>query len=109
MKAIIKPLLISFIIIQFLPFTGSSQALHNVVIANTFGLTADQILLSDSSSVVMAKSRPLYSFRMNGKLFNSSMVNAEKEREKSIHSYLRTDWALLFRCQIQLQEDGTEK
>ena len=63
------------------------RILHNVVIANTFGLAADQIVLSDSSSVIMARSRPLFSFRMNGKLFNSSMVNAEKEGEKYSQVY----------------------
>ena len=49
--------------------------------------TSDQIVLSDSSSVIMARSRPLFSFRMNGKLFNSSMVNAEKEGEMYSQSY----------------------
>jgi formylglycine-generating enzyme required for sulfatase activity len=87
MKAIIKQTFILFIVFLFIPFAGYSQILHNVVIANTFGLAADQIVLSDSSSVIMAKSRPLYSFRLNGRLFNSSLVNAEKEGEKYSQLY----------------------
>lgn len=64
-----------------------SQTLHNVSVANAIGLAADQILLSDSSSVILARSRPLFSFRMNGKLYNSMMVNAEKEVSGYVQSY----------------------
>ena len=87
MKAIIKPVLFLFTFLFINQPEGNSQVLHNVVIANSVGLAADQIVLSDSSSVVMASSRPLFSFRMNGKLFNSSMVNAEKEDERYTQSY----------------------
>jgi formylglycine-generating enzyme required for sulfatase activity len=87
MRAIIKPVSIFFVFLFFLAAGAYSQVLHNVVIANTFGLSADQIVLSDSSSVIMARSMPLYSFRMNGRIFNSSMVNAEKEGEKYSQSF----------------------
>jgi iron(II)-dependent oxidoreductase len=87
MKAIIKPVLLFCVIFFFIPSGGYSQVLHNVVIANTFGLAADQIVMSDSSSVILARSRPLYSFRMNGKLYNSSMVNAEKEGDRYSQTY----------------------
>jgi gamma-glutamyl hercynylcysteine S-oxide synthase len=87
MRTIIKPLLIFLVVLLSVRTGGYSQVLHNVVIANSFGLAADQIVLSDSSSVIMARSRPLFSFRMNGKLFSSSMVNAEKEGEKYSQSY----------------------
>ena len=87
MKAIIKPVLLFLVLVFLFHPGGYSQVLHNVVIANTFGLAADQIVLSDSSSVIMARSRPLFSFRMNGKLYNSSMVNAEKEGDKYSQSY----------------------
>ena len=72
MNASIKPIYLFLFAIIFFRVDLFSQTLHNVVIANTFGLAADQIVLSDSSSVILAKSRPLFSFRMNGKLFNSS-------------------------------------
>lgn len=87
MKTIVKPVLIFFVFYIFFQSDGYSQNLHDVVIANTFGLAADQIVLSDSSAVIMAKSRPLFSFRMNGKLFNTSMVNVEKEGEKYSQSF----------------------
>ncbi len=82
----IKPLLIFLL---FLPttYTGYSQKLQNVAIANTVGLATDQIVLTDSSSVVIASSRSLFSFLLNGKAFNSSMVNAEKEGERYLQSY----------------------
>ena len=87
MKAIIKPVYIFFVVFLSYHPEGFSQILQDVVIANTFGLSADQIVLSDSSSVIMARSRPLFSFRLNGKLINSSMVNADKEGEQYSQSY----------------------
>jgi gamma-glutamyl hercynylcysteine S-oxide synthase len=87
MKAIIKQVSIILVLFLILSPEGFTQTLRNFAIANTTGLAADQIELSDSSSVIMAKSRPLFSFRMNGKLFNSSMVNAEKESSVYSLSY----------------------
>ncbi len=54
----------------------------------------------------MAKSRPLYSFRMNGKLFNSSMVNAEKEGEKYSQLFEKGLGVTFQNVRIHLQEDG---
>jgi gamma-glutamyl hercynylcysteine S-oxide synthase len=87
MKAIIKPISIFFVVSLFIQTKVISQVLQEVSIANTFGLTANQIVLSDSTSVIMARNMPLFSFRMNGKLFNSSMVNAEKEGDRYLQSY----------------------
>jgi gamma-glutamyl hercynylcysteine S-oxide synthase len=87
MRANKKSVSVFFSALFLIPFTCYPQVLHDVVIANTFGLTTDQIVLSDSSSVIMAKSRPLFSFLMNNKSFNSTMVNAEKEGEKYLQTY----------------------
>ncbi len=87
MKATIKSILLLSVVLLFDPTEAYPQVLRNVAIANSFGLAADQIVLSDSSSVIMARSRPLFSFRMNGRLFNSTMVNVEKENEKYSQSY----------------------
>ncbi len=70
-----------------IPVAGLSQSLHNVVISNTTGLSVDQVVLSDSSSVIMAGSRPLFSFRLNNKPLNSTQVNAEKEGEGYTQTY----------------------
>jgi gamma-glutamyl hercynylcysteine S-oxide synthase len=87
MFAGIKPLYIFLLAAILFRADLFSQTLHSLVIANTFGLAADQIVLSDSSSLVLAKSRPLFSFRMNGKLYSSVMVNAEKEGSDYTQSY----------------------
>jgi gamma-glutamyl hercynylcysteine S-oxide synthase len=83
----IKSILILFIAIFFIPAEVSSQTLHNVVIANAFGLTTDQIVLTDSTSLILARSRPLITFRVNGKLYSSAMVNSEKEGDKYLQAY----------------------
>ena len=59
-------------------FPGYSQALHNVGIANEPGLITDTVVLSDSSAIIFSKSKPLYSFLLNNKLFNSGEVDAIK-------------------------------
>jgi iron(II)-dependent oxidoreductase len=90
MKYNIRSFILFFFLLLFLPAGLSSQELKEVVIANTAGLGTDQILLSDSSSVIMAGSRPVFSFRLNGRLYSSSMVNAEKENDIYSQNYDNT-------------------
>lgn len=59
-------------------YSGYSQALHNVGIANKSGLNTDNLALSDSSVIILPKSKPLYSFLLNNKLYNSGEVDAIK-------------------------------
>jgi gamma-glutamyl hercynylcysteine S-oxide synthase len=87
MNTSIRPLYIILFTSIFFSAELFSQTLHNVVIANTIGLATDQILLSDSSSLILARSRPMFSFRMNGKFYSSTMVNAEKEGADYSQSY----------------------
>jgi len=63
-----------------------SQVLRKMEISNSSGLNVDQLALADSSSLVLAKPRALFSFRLNGKIFSSSNVNAE--REDSLYTQL---------------------
>ncbi len=83
----LKPLILILLLLVSISQGAYPQKLKNVVIASTFGLAADQIVLTDSSSVIMAKSRPLFSFLLNGKAFNSTMVNTEKEGDRYSQSY----------------------
>lgn len=87
MDARIKSIIFFFAVLIICPVALMSQVLQNVVIANSFGLTADQVVLSDSSSIIMSKGRPLFSFRINDKLYSSDMVGAEKEGEKYSQAY----------------------
>ncbi len=84
MKTIIRYFLLVIFFLECSFPDLMSQSLRSVLFSNSMGLSADQILLSDSSSLVLAKSRPLFSFRLNGKLFYSSSVNVV--REDSIYS-----------------------
>lgn len=54
-----------------LPFPVYSQVLYDIGVSNRKGLTADNIVLSDSSIITLEKNRPFFSFRINNKLFNS--------------------------------------
>jgi iron(II)-dependent oxidoreductase len=68
---------ICLLIVVFLlaSFSGYSQILQNFGISNMAGLNTDHIVLSDSSTIMLPKSRPLYSFLLNNRLFNSGEAN----------------------------------
>jgi gamma-glutamyl hercynylcysteine S-oxide synthase len=69
--------LLNFVLL-LMSLPGSSQALNNVKIAKGAGLIADTIVLTDSSSIILVRSKPLYSFLLNDKLYNSGEVKAVK-------------------------------
>ena len=56
-----------------------SQDLLNVGIANSQGLLADKVILSDSNIIILPSSRTLFSFLLNDKPHNSGKVDAVKE------------------------------
>ena len=69
------------IIVVFLimsTYSGLSQQLINVGLENKSGLNAENIVLNDSSTIILTKSRPLFSFQLNSNLHSSSEVRAEK-------------------------------
>jgi len=57
-------------------FSAYSQNLRTVRITNKTGLTAENLYLSDSSTIILQKSKPLYSFMLDNKLFYSNEVNS---------------------------------
>ena len=79
--------LFSVVFVSFLSLTGFSQVLHNLVIANGEGLSTDQVVLSDSSAVIMTKSKPLFSFHFNNKFCSSALVPVEKTGNKYFQNF----------------------
>ena len=76
MKNSIKSMLFLSAILLQLPLKSYAQGLYNVVVTNKAELSTDKIILSDSSSFTLIKSKPLYSFLLNDKQFNSAEVNS---------------------------------
>lgn len=55
-----------------------SQELINIGITSNGGLNIDRIILSDSSSLIFSRSKPLYSFMLNNRSYNSHETSALK-------------------------------
>ena len=70
-----------------LPFSGYSQVLYNVGFGKDTGLNSDRIILSDSNSIILSRSKPLYSFVLNTKLFNSAEVEVFKINDLYTQTY----------------------
>jgi formylglycine-generating enzyme required for sulfatase activity len=66
--------------------SGEAQDLINIGITNKSGLIAETLILSDSNSVILQKSKPLYSFQLN----NKSVSSAEAVSVKNGTQYLQT-------------------
>lgn len=56
-----------------------AQGLKNIRSVSNSGLATDEVMLSDSTSIVLTSPRPLFSFLINDKLFNSNDVKAVKD------------------------------
>ncbi len=74
MKTYVKILLLFNL---FIPsFSAYSQILKNVVFAEKAGLSAENFILADSSTILLSKSKPLFTFLLNSKLHSSAEINA---------------------------------
>lgn len=82
MNNVLKTILIIVAFLLLSIISGNSQVLNNVVITNTDGFTTDKIILSDSSGVILAKTKPLFSFHLNDKYFSTALVYAEQTGNK---------------------------
>jgi len=69
------------------PFAANSQVLYNIGITNKAGLYLNNVVLSDSSNIILPKNKPLYSFLLNNKQFNSEEVNAVKNGGQYIQTF----------------------
>jgi gamma-glutamyl hercynylcysteine S-oxide synthase len=64
--------------VWFFPFSAYCQELNDIGIANSTGLDIDRISLSDSNSIAFHHTKPLFSFRLDNRLFNSHEAGALK-------------------------------
>ena len=91
-----KPRLLSLALI-LIPGTLYAQILYNVGIEEAPGLSADRIMLSDSSSIIFAKARPLYSFVLNTRQYNSGQadaINADNRYVQTFESNLNVTYSI---------------
>lgn len=81
MKNIGKSTRLLILVSIFIPFSGYSQVLYNVGLAKDPGLKTDRIVLSDSSIIMLPVNKPLFSFLLNSRLYNSGEVEAIKTND----------------------------
>ena len=78
------------IILLAIPSIVYPQNIKNIEIAGTEGLNTENILLSDSSFLDLHRSRPLFSFLLDGKFHSSS--DAEVQRNNNIYTQVFDDY-----------------
>jgi len=87
MKNISKSTWLLYLFLLLIPFSGYSQALYKLRIETDSGLKFNRIVLSDSSSIMLDRSRPLFSFFLNSGQHNSGEVNALKTNDIYSQTY----------------------
>ncbi|HUV00610.1 MAG TPA: SUMF1/EgtB/PvdO family nonheme iron enzyme [Bacteroidales bacterium] len=75
------PVIRSVLAILFILISNSaeSQKLHNINFADTAGLRTSGITLSDSTTILFIRNRPLICFLLNDKIYTSGDINASKD------------------------------
>jgi formylglycine-generating enzyme required for sulfatase activity len=76
MKQTSKAIFISLLAILILELSGYSQVLYNLKLEKAGYLKSDKLILSDSTSIILSRSRPLFSFLLNDRLHFSGEVEA---------------------------------
>ena len=76
MKQIAKTIFISLLAILIPELSGYSQVLYNLKLEKAGNLKSDKLILSDSTSITLSRSRPLFSFLLNDRLHFSGEVEA---------------------------------
>jgi len=76
MKQIAKTIFISLLSILIPELSGYSQVLYNLKLEKAGNLKSDKLILSDSTSIILPRSRPLFSFLLNDRLHFSGEVEA---------------------------------
>ena len=71
--------LIMVIFLLLFPFSADSQRLLNINIADTTGLGTISLKLSDSTTLLFKRNKPLISFLFNDKNYSTNEVDAIKE------------------------------
>jgi iron(II)-dependent oxidoreductase len=79
-----------FVVLMIIPSLAYPQKIKNVEIAGTAGLNTENIILSDSSVLDLHRSRPLFSFLLDGKFRSSADV--EVQRNGNIYNQVFDDY-----------------
>jgi len=87
MKKFIKSILFLSAVLLISTLKGYTQELYNVVVTNKPALSIEKIVLADSSAYTLLKSKPLYSFLLNDKQFNSADVSSIKTEGQYSQTY----------------------
>ena len=87
MATIIKQAWLLNLVFLFIPFSGYSQQLSEIGIISTSGLKTDKFVLSDSSKILLADQKPLYSFLLDGKQYNSGESEAILINDKYVQTF----------------------
>ena len=87
MKKFIKSILFLSAVLLISTLKGYTQELYNVVVTNKSALSIEKIVLADSSAYTLLKSKPLYSFLLNDKQFNSADVSSIKTEGQYSQTY----------------------
>jgi gamma-glutamyl hercynylcysteine S-oxide synthase len=67
-----------FVALIIFSYSGYSQELKTISISDKTGLNTDLLKMSDSTTIMLTKSKPLYSFLLNNKLYNSGEIKSIK-------------------------------
>jgi len=67
---------ITLLLIFLIPFNANSQSLHKVKISEQNGLVTDSLTLSDNTSLVIKRKKPVLSFLLDEKMFTTVDVPA---------------------------------
>jgi len=87
MKKFIKSILFLSAVLLISTLKGYTQELYNVLVTNKPALSIEKIVLADSSAYTLLKSKPLYSFLLNDKQFNSADVSSIKTEDQYSQTY----------------------
>jgi gamma-glutamyl hercynylcysteine S-oxide synthase len=86
-KLRVKACLSIFLMILLFSYPAYSQKLTNISISGKAGLCVEKLIFSDSSVLILPKSRPLYSFLLNEKPFKTTDTEAIISENGFIQDY----------------------
>jgi iron(II)-dependent oxidoreductase len=87
MNHIGKSLLLFSVVLILSSLSVYSQKLSNLLISDSQGLITENLVLSDSTKIILSAGKPLYSFLLNEKLFNSGEAEAIKTGDQYLQLF----------------------
>ncbi len=117
MKMVKKIRLPLYFILLFSPLSLNAQIIDSFGIDIKSGLYIDRIIFSDTGKLLLPRNKPLFSFMLNNKAFNSGMVNVIKTGELFEQTYgenlsvifkISTDSAIAWKGEIEFENRGKD-